>query len=86
MKELASEFGIHRTSVSTDLTEHGVPVRCGGLDHEQAAEAVRLYEEGWSSGRLGERFNVSADTVLTVLRRAGASIRPWRGGPPCQKQ
>jgi DNA-directed RNA polymerase specialized sigma24 family protein len=85
MKELASEFGIHRTTVSSHLNEHGVPVRRGGLDQERAAEAVRLYDEGWSSGRLGERFGVSADTVLTVLRRAGASIRPRRGGPPSLK-
>jgi transposase len=85
MKELASDFGIHRNTVSAHLTEHGVPVRRGGLDQAQAAEAVRLYDEGWSSGRLGERFGVSADTVLTVLRRAGASIRPQRGGPPSHK-
>jgi AraC-like DNA-binding protein len=85
MKELASEFGIHRTTVSTHLAEHGVSVRRGGLDQEQTAEAVRLYEEGWSSGRLGERFGVSADTILTVLRRAGVSIRPRRGGPRSQK-
>jgi len=76
MKELASEFGIHRTTVSSHLTEQRVPVRRGGLDQERKAEAVRLYDEGWSSGRLAERFGVSADTVLRVLRRAGASIRP----------
>lgn len=62
VKELASEFGIHRTTVSSHLNEHGVPVRRGGLDQERAAEAVRLYDEGWSSGRLGERLGVSADT------------------------
>jgi hypothetical protein len=85
MKELASEFGIHRNTVSSHLVEHGVSVRRGGLDQEQTAEAVRLYEEGWSSGRLGESFGVSANTVLTVLRRAGASIRSRRGRPPSQK-
>jgi DNA-directed RNA polymerase specialized sigma24 family protein len=68
------------------LIEHGVPARRGGLTQDQAAEAVRLYEEGWSSGRLGERFGVSPDTVLIVLRRAGASIRPRRGGPPSGQQ
>jgi DNA-binding CsgD family transcriptional regulator len=31
MKELASEFGIHRTTVSSHLTEQGVPIRHGGL-------------------------------------------------------
>jgi hypothetical protein len=85
MKELASEFGIHRTTVSSHLNEHGVPIRRGGLDQQQATEAVRLYEQGWSSGRLSERFGVSADTILTVLRRAGVSIRPRRGGPRSQK-
>jgi DNA-binding transcriptional regulator LsrR (DeoR family) len=82
MKELASEFGIHRTTVSSLLNEQAVAVRRGGLNQQQAAEAVRLYEQGWSSGRLAEKFGVSADTILTVLRRAGASIRPRRGGPP----
>ena len=85
MKELASEFGIHRTTVSSHLTEHGVSVRGGGLDQDQTAEAVRLYEQGWSSGRLSEKFGVSADTVLTVLRRARVSIRPRRGGPHGRK-
>ena len=33
------------------------------------------------SGRLGERFGVSADTVLKSLRRAGVAIRPRQGGP-----
>lgn len=50
MKDLASEFGIHRTTVSSHLNEQGVPVRRGGIDQDQAAEAVRLYEEGLSSG------------------------------------
>ena len=63
-----------------------MPVRRGGLNQYQAAGAIRLYKEGWSSGRLGEKFGVSADTVLTVLRRAGVSIRARRGGPPSQKQ
>jgi hypothetical protein len=40
-----------------------------------------MYEAGWSSGRLTERFGVSADTVLKILRRAGLAIRPRRGGP-----
>ena len=62
MKELAAVFGIHRTIVSPHLTEQGVPIRRGGLHQEQTAEVVQLYEDGWSSGRLGERFGVGADT------------------------
>jgi DNA-directed RNA polymerase specialized sigma24 family protein len=85
MKDLASEFGIHRTTVISHLTQQGVRIRRGGLDQQQVAEAVRLYEQGWSSGRLGEWLGVSADTVLTVLRRAGVPIKPRRGGPPSHK-
>ena len=79
MKELSAEFGIDRRTVSAYLRRASVDVRRGGLDQEQALVATRLYESGWSSGRLAERFGVSADTVLKALRRAGVAIRPRRG-------
>ena len=44
-------------------------------------EAARLYGDGWSSGKLAKRFNVSPDNVLKGLRAAGVEIRPRRGGP-----
>ncbi|MGH3926416.1 MAG: hypothetical protein ACRDTT_26730, partial [Pseudonocardiaceae bacterium] len=81
MKELAAEFGINRLTVSTHVRRAGVRTRRGGLDEEQAVEATRLYEAGWSSGKLAERFNVSADNVLKAVRDAGVTIRPRRGGP-----
>jgi DNA-directed RNA polymerase specialized sigma24 family protein len=78
MKELASAFGIHRTTVTAHLHEQGVSLRgAGQLD---AAEVARLYEEGWSSRELGETFGVSANTVLRFLRQTGVPIRPPRGG------
>jgi hypothetical protein len=81
MKELAAEFGVNRLTVFTHVRRAGVRTRRGGLDEEQAVEATRLYEAGWSSGKLAERFNVSADNVLEALRDAGVTIRPRRGGP-----
>jgi DNA-directed RNA polymerase specialized sigma24 family protein len=86
MKELAAEFDINRLTVSAHLRRASVRPRRGGLDHEQAVEAARLYEAGWSSGRLAERFGVSADNVLKVLRRTGVAIRPRRGGPSMNRQ
>jgi len=80
MRELAAEFGIDRRTVSTYLRRAGVAVRRGGLDQEQTIEAARLYQAGWSSGRLAGRFGVSADNVLKALRAAGVAIRPRRGG------
>jgi hypothetical protein len=85
MKELAVEFGINRLTVSVHLRRALVLPRRGGLDQEQAVEAARLYEAGWSSGRLAERFGVSADNVLKVLRRTGVAIRPRQGGPSTKR-
>lgn len=80
MKDLAGEFGINRLTGSAHLRRASVIPRRGGLDQGRAAEATRLYEAGWSSGRLAKRFNVSADNVLKALRGAGVTIRPRRGG------
>lgn len=82
MKDLARTFGIHRITVSTHLHQHGVPVRGQGLDDKDVPEAARLYEAGWSSQKLGERFGLTPNTILTALRKAGVSIRPGQGGPP----
>jgi hypothetical protein len=77
MKELASTFGIHRTTVTAHLHER---VTLRGVEQLDAVEAARLYEEGWSSRQLAAKFGVSANTVLRFLRRAGVPIRPPRGG------
>jgi DNA-binding transcriptional regulator LsrR (DeoR family) len=85
VKELAASFGIDRNTVSRRLRQAGITMRTRGLTHDQAAEAVRLYEAGWSSGRLAEEFGVSADNVLKSLRRAGVVVRPRRGGPASKR-
>jgi uncharacterized protein (DUF433 family) len=80
MKELAAEFGIDRRTVPAYLYRAGVATRRGGLDRQQTMEAALLYDAGWSSGRLAERFGVSADTILKALRVEGVQIRRRRGG------
>lgn len=80
MVELADEFSVDRRTVSGYLRRAGV-ARRGSLDEQQVGEARQLYEAGWSSARLAEHFEVSADSVLRVLRRDGVTIRPRRGGP-----
>ena len=81
MKDIAVEFGVDRRTASTHLRRAEIATRQRGLDEGQAQQAADLYEAGWSSGRLAERFEVSADNVLKVLRQAGVAIRPRRGGP-----
>jgi lambda repressor-like predicted transcriptional regulator len=78
IKDLASAFGVHRTTVAAHLEAQGITRR--GPGQVDAAIAAHLYKEGWSSRRLGEKFGVSPNTVLRSLRQAGVSIRPPRGG------
>jgi DNA-directed RNA polymerase specialized sigma24 family protein len=79
MEELGVEFGTDRWTVSTHLRRARISCR-RGFDEDQVHEAARRYEAGWSSGRLAQRFDVSADNVLKALRDAGVTIRPRRGG------
>ena len=77
--ELAVRFGIHRVTVSAHLHRQGVTVRRQGLDTEGVAHAVRLYEDGWSLARIGDRLGVDATTVWTTLKAQGTAIRDTHG-------
>jgi hypothetical protein len=81
IKELAAEFHIDRHTVSAHLHRTGVTTHRSGLDQQQSIEAARLDDAGWSSGRLAQRFGVSADSTLKTLRAEGVQIRPRRAGP-----
>jgi DNA-binding transcriptional regulator LsrR (DeoR family) len=74
-KELATRFGIHRTTVTAVLQRLGVEQRQKGLSDEQVAEACRLYPEGWSLARLSERYDVTDMTVRRYLLLAGIVMR-----------
>jgi DNA-binding transcriptional regulator LsrR (DeoR family) len=74
-KELAALFGIHRATVTAVLQRLGVKPREKGLSDEQAAEACRLYTEGWSLARLAEKYNVTDMTVRRYLLLAGIVMR-----------
>ncbi|GEM_PF-1185665 len=75
MKDLAAAHGIHRVTVSEIIRRAGVPTRQRGLDPGQVERAVRLYGEGWSLARLGERFEVAGATVWRALRGRGVVMR-----------
>jgi DNA-binding transcriptional regulator LsrR (DeoR family) len=74
-KELAAQFGIHRATVTAVLQRLSVEPRQKGLSDEQAAEACRLYPEGWSLARLAERYDVRDMTVRRYLLLAGVVMR-----------
>jgi hypothetical protein len=79
--QLADRFQVHRTTVSAHLQRHGVPRRANRrkLTDKQIAEAAKLYVAGWSTAKVGKQFNVSAETALQTLRKAGVPIRARNG-------
>jgi lambda repressor-like predicted transcriptional regulator len=75
-RDLAEQFGIHRTTLTAHLEREGVAIRRGqGLRADQVDELVRLYREGWSARKLAKRFRVSDHTIAAELRKAGVEVR-----------
>jgi predicted DNA-binding protein (UPF0251 family) len=75
MRELANDFGIHRSTVTVILERNGVETRQAGLSDEQTAEACRLYSGGWPLARLAERYEVAEMTVRRYLLLASVVMR-----------
>ena len=72
---LADQFGIHRTTVSAHLHRRGVSLRRPGLAPDDIVLAERLYAEGWSLARIGNRLDADAHTVRRVLKAGGVRMR-----------
>lgn len=79
--ELAKMFGIERRTVSAILHRHDVPMRRCGLTDDQVGDAERLYDQGWSLARIGDRMNVTADTVRKRLLERGVTMRDTHRRP-----
>ncbi|WP_205857676.1 sigma factor-like helix-turn-helix DNA-binding protein [Phytoactinopolyspora endophytica] len=77
--QLATQFGIHRLTVSEHLHRRGVRMRQQGISAEQIVLAGRLYDEGWSLARIGKEFGSSAETVRKRLHESGVVIRARPG-------
>jgi N-acyl-L-homoserine lactone synthetase len=75
LKDLAGLFGVHRTTVSSILARHGVELRPVGMSLDQVDHAARLYREGWSLARIGEKVGVDDMTVRRYLLLAGVVMR-----------
>jgi AraC-like DNA-binding protein len=75
IKDLAAEFGVHRTTITTLLRRAHIEPRQVGLKEGQVQEACALYRDGWSAARLGEQSGVDGTTVWRYLTRAGSVMR-----------
>ncbi len=82
MKELATEFKVHRTTVRAALDRHAVAPRVHAITKAQVALAARLYESGLSLAKVGEQLGFNAQTIATHLKRAGVTLRDPHGRLP----
>jgi uncharacterized protein (DUF433 family) len=73
--ELATEYGIHRTTVMAHLDRNGIPRRAcvRSMTDEQVAEAAEARRAGESFAVLGEHYGVSPRTVARELERQRAT-------------
>ena len=81
VSELATQFGVHRDTVSETLNRRGVARRHGGLASELLSEVIALYRSGSSLASIGAEMSVDPGTVALALRKAGIPLRPRRGWP-----
>ncbi|WP_129670194.1 helix-turn-helix domain-containing protein [Phytoactinopolyspora endophytica] len=77
VRELAVKFGIERRTASAHLRRRGVPMRQRGLSPAQKDQARALREQGWSYGRIGDKFGIDAATARYHILRA----QPGQGHP-----
>lgn len=79
--ELASIFGIGRTTVMNHLRRRGVPTVEASLrwDEETLAAAIRAYNNGNSLSVIGQQYSLDPATIRRRLLAAGVILRPRRG-------
>ena len=73
--QLATRFGIHRTTVGQHLKARGVDTRPTAFGPGELEEAAALYRSGWALSKIGERFGVAYTTVWRHLRAVGVEMR-----------
>ena len=77
--QLATQFAIHRTTVSSLLERRRVPRRNGPLSPAQIDRAKELYVTGQSLANVARQIGCQANTVRLALVKAGVRTRHCHG-------
>lgn len=78
-RQLADDFGIAAKTVTAILKRQGVASRWCKLTEADVDEAERLYGQGLSLERVGERLGVNGGTVHYRLKKRGVRMRDPQG-------
>lgn len=79
-RELAGQYGVHRTTVTKILQRHGVETQ-RGLRPDLVDEAVRRYEDGQSLATVGRALGADPGTIKARLIERGVAMRDTHGRP-----
>ena len=79
--ELASEFGVHRSTVALILDRNGMGDRRDVLQPPDLQHAVELYEAGLSLATIAQHLGVHPSSVYHRLRKMNVTLRPRQGWP-----
>lgn len=80
---LVNKYGIAKGTVLNLRKEHGITMRRQHMTEEEVAEAIKLYQQGWSLARVGQHINRNPSTIQGLLRRGGVAGRQrWERGSP----
>lgn len=84
IRQLAANFGVHRTTVTAHLDRQRIRGHhtLTAWTDDTLREATELYATGLSLAAVATRFGIDAQTVANRLRRAGVPVRPRRGWHP----
>ncbi len=75
VRQLATEFGIHRATVGRHLEARGVDTRQLKLSRKVVEEAARLYLGGAILDELAAQYSVSYTTMHRCLVAMGIKLR-----------
>lgn len=80
---LVEKYHLAKGTILKILDSHSVTMRHQLMTEAEIAEAIQLYQKGWSLVRVGQRFGRNPSTIQGVLRRAKVPRRRrWERGTP----
>ncbi len=84
VKEIAREFGIHRTTITQIALAAGLSMRNQKLSPASKREAKRLYESGLSLTKVAKQLDISPAGARDAIIETGGTMRSpgtrWSGG------
>lgn len=81
VKTISAKYGVHRGTIHALIRRSGISVRIPGLDAEDGARALSLYESGITLLQVGRHMGIGDDVVRRAVLNQGGQIRP-RGRRP----